>query len=93
MEQNLLQDQLRRAWQDNQALQGRLELLFSVIVAIPHAARPVLASFPEPDMSSEPYACGQVNAAMEQDMLQDQLRRAWQDNQALQGRLELLFSV
>ena len=30
---------------------------------------------------------------MEQDMLQDQLQRAWPDNQALQGRLELLFSV
>ena len=35
----------------------------------------------------------QANAAMEQEMLQDQLDRAWKDNQALQGRLEAALGL
>lgn len=35
----------------------------------------------------------QANAAMEQEVLQDQLDRAWRDNQALQGRLEAALGL
>ena len=35
----------------------------------------------------------QANAAMEQEMLQDQLDRAWKENQALQGRLETALGL
>ena len=38
-------------------------------------------------------ACVQANAAMEQEMLQDQLDRAWKENQALQGRLETALGL